>query len=96
MGTTAHAVAPAVLLEGSRTNRKAIASLVLGMLGLVLVPLVASIAALGLGISARREIRREPGTPGDGLAIAGIALGGVGIALMLALVLFIVGLRLSV
>ena len=42
----------------SRTSGYAIASLVLGIVGLVAVPFVASILAIVFGGSARREIGR--------------------------------------
>lgn len=95
MGTNAHAVAPVLPAEGTRTSKKAIASLVLGIIGLVLIPLISSAAALGLGISARREISREPGVAGGGLAVAGIVLGAVGLILWLVGVVAILALRIS-
>ena len=63
---------------GSRTSGKAIGSLVCGIswfCGL------GSIAALFLGYLALREIRRDPARIlGKGMAIAGIALGWIGVA----------------
>lgn len=61
----------------------------LAVVGLVLVPVVGSVAAIIVGVIARGELRRDPTLRGDGLATAGIALGvativvfAVGIALL--------------
>ena len=60
----------------------------LGIVGLTLVPLLASVAALILGYAARGDIRRNPNLTGDGLATAGIVLGWIAVALIgLALLL---------
>ncbi len=67
----------------SSTNGKAIASLVLGIVGLTGIPFVASIIAIVLGYSARREIR-ERGQEGTSLATAGIILGWVGVVVVVA------------
>ena len=54
----------------------AIASLVMGIAGWTLFPLVGSILALVFGYAARREIRRRPDElTGEGLAVAGLVLG---------------------
>ncbi|MER5364471.1 DUF4190 domain-containing protein [Streptomyces sp. NPDC002722] len=58
---------------------KATASMVLGILGLVLIPIILPIIALCLGISARRMADRGEGG-GRGQAVAGIVMGWVGIA----------------
>ena len=58
-----------------RTNGLAIASMVLGILWLYWI---GSILALVFGYTARRQIR-ERGEAGDGMAIAGIVLGWVGV-----------------
>ena len=65
------------------TNGKAITSLILGILGLVFCPLLASIAALIVGYQARTEIDQSQGYQGGrGLAVAGIVLGWVGVGLV--------------
>ena len=64
-----------------RTSGYAIASLVLGIAGLVFFPLVPSILAVVFGNKAREEIRRGEAR-GDGLAIAGVILGWVGIGVI--------------
>ena len=72
------------------TSGNAIASLVLGIAGLVIFPLVPSILAIVLGRSAKRDIRERPGLGGEGLATAGIVLGWVGVALVVLAVALIV------
>jgi hypothetical protein len=57
----------------------AVASLVLGIFGLVGCPLVASIVAVILGTQARTKIRQDPSLEGDGLARVGVILGWIGI-----------------
>ena len=70
-------------------NGYAIASFVLGIVGIFVFPLVGSILALIFGYIARNEIDGSAGTQtGRGLAVAGIVLGWVGVAL--AVVLFVV------
>ena len=58
------------------TSAMAIVSLVAGLLGWSLLPVIGSIAAIVTGHLARGEIRRRPDTlEGDGLAVAGLVLG---------------------
>jgi hypothetical protein len=61
------------------TNPMAIAALV--------VAFVFPPAAIFLGVSARRQIRRT-GEQGDGLALAGIILGSIATALFVLLIVF--------
>ncbi len=79
-----------------RTSGYAIASLILGIAGFFVFPIVPSILAIVFGLKAREEFRRNPAVGGDGLATAGIVLGWVGIALtaigLLFLLLFLVAL----
>jgi hypothetical protein len=79
-----------VHVSTGETSGKAIASLVLGIGGFVILPLVLSILAIVLGRSAKREIAERPGLGGGGLATAGIVLGWIGVALVVLAVLFIV------
>ena len=66
-----------------QTSTLAIISLVLGILGWVMLPLLASIGAIITGHMARAEIRRSQGQiSGDGLAIGGLVLGYLQIALL--------------
>lgn len=69
------------------TNGMAVASMVLGILWLYWV---GSVLALIFGYIARRQIR-ERGESGDGMAIAGIVLGwvGVGVAAVVIVVLLV-------
>ena len=65
------------------TSGMAIASLVSGILGWILLPIVGSIVAIVLGNAARKETRAQPPrADGDGLATAGISLGWVQIGLV--------------
>jgi Domain of unknown function (DUF4190) len=61
-----------------RTNGLAVASLVLGILWIYWI---GSILALVFGYIARNQIR-ERGDSGDGMAIAGIVLGWVGVGVL--------------
>jgi hypothetical protein len=70
---------------GGRTSSLAVASLVCGIIPL----LPTSILAIVFGHVARGQIRRT-GEKGGGLALAGLVLGWVGVALtVLALVMFV-------
>jgi hypothetical protein len=69
---------------------KATAALVLGIATFVVFPLAILLGpiALVLGIQALRQVKGSPpGTPGQGMAIAGIVLGGIGIAVGLTVVM---------
>jgi hypothetical protein len=76
----------------SKTSGLAIASLVLGILGITcILPVIGAILALIFGIVALSQISRSGGSlKGQGQAITGIILGGVGflmIPLMVAILL---------
>ncbi len=75
---------PTAAAARPRTSGAAIASLVLGILGLCAIPLITSLAAILLGRRAQREIAESPGLSGEGLAKAGVILGWIGVALMVA------------
>ena len=64
-----------------RTSGYAIASLILGIAGFFVFPIVPSILAVVFGQKARKELRRDPTLGGEGLATGGIVLGWVGLAL---------------
>jgi len=72
---------PAPPYAQRRTSGLAIAALACGIAGLTLFPVLASIAAVVLGIIARDELRRDPGLDGEGMATAGLVLGWIGVAL---------------
>ncbi len=66
-----------------QTSTLAIISLVLGILGWVMLPVVAPIGAIITGHLARAEIKRSQGQiSGDGLAVGGLVLGYIQIALL--------------
>jgi Domain of unknown function (DUF4190) len=65
-----------------RTDGRAIASFALGVLGFVVFPVLPSVLAIWLGISAKRRMRSDPGLTGEGLATAGIILGIVELVLV--------------
>lgn len=79
-----------------RQSAKAIAALTCGAssfaIGLLVGPpaLLLSLAALVLGIIARKEIAADATLDGDGMAIAGIVMGIVGIVLTILLVVLVV------
>ena len=60
----------------------AIVSLVAGILGFTLFPVIASIVAIFTGYAARKETRSvSPIASGDGMATAGIIMGWIQIGL---------------
>lgn len=68
-----------------RTNPLAVVSLVAGLAQFVCLLLVGSITAIVTGHIARRSIRRSNGAEGgSGLALTGLVLGYVGVALTVA------------
>lgn len=80
-----------------QTSTLAVISLIAGILGWSAMPFLGSIAAIITGHMARAEIRREPERlEGDGMAIAGLILGWLAVALwvvgVLCFVLFFGGL----
>jgi hypothetical protein len=67
---------------GPPTNGMAIGSLIASILGLTFFPTIGSIIGLVLGYTARNQIRDSAGTMGgEGLAMAGIILGWIGVGL---------------
>lgn len=63
-----------------QTNKKALWSMILGILALVLCGLVAGIPALILGNGAKKEIAMSGGAQtGAGMAQAGVVLGWISI-----------------
>ena len=71
---------PPAYVQTVRTSTLAIVSLIAGIVGLTVVPLIGSIVAVVTGHMAKREIRESGGAiSGDGLATAGLVMGYVGI-----------------
>jgi hypothetical protein len=87
---TAPAQLPPPAPAGRPTSALAIVSVVSGILGWTLMPFLGSIAAVICGHMARAEIRRDPNIDGDGLAIAGLVLGWVAIALSVLALLAVI------
>ncbi len=71
------------------TNQMAVVSLSFGI-GQVLLPFVGAIVAIVCGHKAHREIR-ESGEAGEGMALAGLVLGYIGVAVPLLIVLVVIG-----
>lgn len=71
------AITPSPPVEGN-----AIASLILGIAGLIMCPLVPSILAVVYGRKSQEKLRASPHLQGEGMAKAGIVLGWVGIAVV--------------
>ena len=73
---------PATTAGTVATSGLAIASLLLGIGGLTILPLLGGILAIIFGYMARKDIRQRPGlVSGDGLAVAGIVLGWIAVGL---------------
>ncbi len=81
---------PAPVAPSVPTSGMAIASLVLGIGGLTVLPLLGSILAIILGYMARSDIRQRPyEVSGEGIAMAGIVLGWIAVGLaVLSVVVF--------
>lgn len=84
-------VSPQIVIRQSTTSGMAIASLVMGLLWMYWI---GSTLAICLGYVARREIRNNPGRiEGQGMATAGIVLGWIGIAMLVATIVGFLYLR---
>jgi hypothetical protein len=72
-----------------RTNVVALVALAFGVLGFFVIPIVGSIAGLILGLRAKRSIELSEGREGGReLAMAGMVLSSVGLAVWSGLLLF--------
>jgi Domain of unknown function (DUF4190) len=83
-GTPVSGALPGPLAAAPRpaeTSGKAIAALVLGIAGVLVVPVICSILAIVLGRQAKREIDADPRLGGEGMATAGTVLGIIGLCL---------------
>jgi hypothetical protein len=79
---------PPYLIRKQSTNGFAIASMVLGI---VWIYWIGSILALVFGYIAKRQIAASNGAEGgDGMATAGIVLGWIGIAALIALIVILI------
>lgn len=74
--------------DGRPVNEKrAVAALICGIVGLIFFPLVLGAVAIILGVQARGLIRRRPEVyKGENLALAGIILGSVSVVLFVVVV----------
>jgi len=74
-----------------RTSTTAIFSLVFGIICWIAIPFIGAIAAVVCGHIARGEIRSAPpGTiEGDGMAVAGLILGYIHLALFVLAMMFL-------
>lgn len=75
-----------------RTSSLAVVSFIFAILAWICLPFVGALVAVICGHSARAEIRRAPpgSVDGDGLALAGLILGWIQIAMGLAVVAFLI------
>jgi hypothetical protein len=73
------------------TNGMAVAAMVLGILGVMMIPFLGAILALVFGYLAKGSIDRSEGREGGrGMAVAGIVLGYVGLVVGLFWVAYFV------
>src|SRR5690349_10248385 len=79
----------AAAVYGTRTEGLAITSLILGIAGFLVCPLVLHILAIVFGNQAKTKIRNDPTLQGDGMAQAGIVLGWIGIAFSVIVIIFV-------
>jgi uncharacterized protein DUF4190 len=77
-------------LPVARSSGKAVASLVLGIAGLIILPVVCSVLAIIFGQQAKREIDADPTLTGRGMAQAGFILGIIGLAFVVVFVIILI------
>ncbi|MDR2863636.1 MAG: DUF4190 domain-containing protein [Puniceicoccales bacterium] len=82
--------APAFVAQPPATESLAIASLVLGILGLFCLSIFGSIPAIVCGHMALSNIKNNPGRQGRGLAIGGLCSGYAGLLWTLVIVVWMV------
>ena len=78
------------LPPGRITSVLAVVSLVFGLLGWTVVPVLASVVAVVTGHMARSEIRRDPSLEGDAFALVGLVLGWAMLAFALLAILVLI------
>jgi hypothetical protein len=72
---------PPAPVQLRRTEGGAIASLVLGIIGLTMCPFIPSIIAIILGSQAKQRLVADPTLDGEAFARVGVILGWIGVAL---------------
>ena len=77
-------------VRGGATSQAARSALVLGLIGLAVLPIVFSVPAIVMAVRARREIARNPGLHGRESAGWGLAMGIMGTVLGIALIFTVV------
>ncbi len=79
-----------------KTDEMAVVSLICGVASFVIFPLLPAIAAIILGIMSRDRIRKSAGNlDGEGLAITGLILGIINVALIAAVFILILVIALA-
>jgi hypothetical protein len=73
----------------SRRSGKAIASLVLGIVGLIVFGVIMGALAIIFGVMALSDIKRDPGLGGRGMAQAGLITGIIGFLGGVALIVYL-------
>ena len=69
------------------TSSKATASLICGIIGIIILGFILGPVAIGLGVSAQQDIRNSNGhLKGEGQAVAGITCGAVALVLWIIIV----------
>ena len=77
-------------VRGGARSQDARSALVLGLIGLSIVPIIFSVPAIVYAVRARREIARTPGLHGSDAAGWGLATGIMGVVLGIILILTVV------
>jgi hypothetical protein len=77
--------------SSTETNALAIVSLIFGVLGWTVLPLIGNLVAIVTGHIARGQVRLSAGAEqGDGLALAGLILGYLGLLLGVIVVVMLI------
>lgn len=87
-----HETRPTREVAGQHTSGMAVASLILGILGLFLIPLIFSLLAIifgGVGMNGASK----PGVRGHGMAVAGLVLGMLGLIGWISLLVWVFAYR---
>ena len=83
---------PVAVYASQRTSGKATASLVCGIIGILIFGIILGPLAIGLGVSAKNDINNSQGTlTGTGQAAAGIVCGAVAIVIWVIVVVLYYG-----